>query len=237
MVGAGVVGRWFADAVDADVAFADVDDQVARAAAESAGGRAVPLGDEERFEAVAVAVPLPQATDAIAANAARAERAMVDLTGEMAGPVAAMAEHAADRERLSLHPLFAPENAPGRIAAVPDEPGPVTDAVRTALTDAGNELFDTTPEAHDRAMETVQAKTHAAVLAFALAADEVDPAFGTPVYDRLADLADEVTAGTPRVYADIQATFAGAEDVAAAATALAEADRDSFEQLFRDAEP
>ncbi len=235
VVGAGAVGRWFAGAVDAEPAFADVDPAAAEAAAEAAGGRAVPLDGDEAFEAVAVAVPLPIAADAIAAHAGRAEAAVVDLAGAMAGPVAAMAEHAPDRERLSLHPLFAPENAPGRIAAVADAEGPVTDAIRADLEAAGNELFETTPAEHDRAMETVQAKAHTALLAFALAADEVDTAFGTPIYERLAEAVGLVTAGEPRVYADIQAAFDGADEVAAAARRLADADPEAFEALVRDA--
>ncbi|MFB6354321.1 MAG: prephenate dehydrogenase [Halobacteriales archaeon] len=235
VVGAGAVGRWFADVVDADVAFADVDAAVAEAAAAAIDGRTADIAGDARFDVVAVAVPLPAAVAAIETHASRARGAMVDLTGEMVGPVAAMGENAPDAERLSLHPLFAPENAPGRIAAIVDAPGPLTDEVRAALREAGNELFETTPAAHDRAMETVQAKAHAALLSFGLAADDVDPAFGTPVYDRLAALVDEVTAGEPRVYADIQAAFDGADDVAAAARALAEADRETFEQLFRDA--
>ncbi|MDZ7702665.1 MAG: prephenate dehydrogenase [Halobacteriales archaeon] len=235
VVGAGAVGRWFAGLADAEVAFADVDPAAAEAAAEAIGGRAVPLEGEGRFDAVAVAVPLPAAVDAIAAQAHRAEAAVVDLTGTMTEPVAAMAEHAPAAERLSLHPLFAPANAPGRIAAVADASGPVTEGLRADLEAAGNELFETTPAAHDRAMETVQAKAHAALLAFALAADEVDPAFGTPIYDRLAGAVAELTDGEPRVYADIQAAFDGADDVAAAARELAEADREAFEALFRDA--
>ena len=236
VVGAGAVGRWFGAVVDGPVAFCDVDPAAAEAAAEALDGRAVAVDGEETFEAVAVAVPLPAATGAIAAQAPRAAAALLDLTGEMAGPVAAMAEHARELERVSLHPLFAPENAPGRIAVVADARGPVTDAVRADLEAAGNELFETTPAAHDRAMETVQAKAHAALLAFALAADEVDPAFGTPVFERLSALAGEVTDGEPRVYADIQAAFDGADDVADAARLVADADRETFIRLFRDAE-
>ena len=235
MVGAGAVGRWFGGTVDADVAFADTDPAAAEAAAGALDARAVPLDGDGRFDAVAVAVPLPATADAIAAHAGRAERAVLDLSGAMVAPVAAMAEHAPTLERVSLHPLFAPENAPGRVAVVADEPGPATDAVRAALEAAGNELFETTAEAHDRAMETVQAKAHAALLAFARAAAEVDPAFGTPVYDRLVALVEEVTGGEPRVYADIQDAFDGAGDVAAAARALADADHEAFERLYRDA--
>ena len=235
VVGAGAVGRWFAGAVDAEPAFADVDPEAAEAAARTVGGRAVPLDGEATFDAVAVAVPLPDAPDAIATHAGRAEAAVVDLAGAMAEPTAAMAAHAPERERLSLHPLFAPENAPGRIAAVAAAGGPVTAALREDLQAAGNELVDTTPEAHDRAMETVQAKAHAALLAFALSADEVDPALGTPIFERLVEVAAMVTGGEPRVYADIQGAFDGAGEVAEAARRLADADREAFEDLFRDA--
>jgi prephenate dehydrogenase len=153
----------------------------------------------------------------------------------MAPAVAAMRRHAPDRERLSAHPLFAPAAAPGRVPVVVDEPGPVTDAVRAALSAAGNELFETDPETHDRAMATVQARAHAAVLAFALAREEVPERFHTPVSAALSELADRVTDGTPRVYADVQAAFEGAGDVAAAARRVADAEGEAFERLYREA--
>lgn len=235
IVGAGAMGRWFAEVVDAPVAFADVDPAAAEAAAERVGGRTVPLDGEERFQAVCVAVPIPEVEATVEAQAPRATDAMVDLSGTMAGPLAAMREHASDLERASLHPLFAPTNAPGRVAVVDDSPGPLVDGIREALVDRGNVVVETTPEEHDRAMETVQARAHAAVLAFALAAEDVPDEFGTPIYDGLRDLVAEVTGGTPRVYADIQEAFDGADDVAAAARRVADADRDSFERLFLDA--
>ena len=81
----------------------------------------------------------------------------------------------------------------------------------------------------------MQGRAHAAVLAFALAAEAVPEPFGTPVFDGLQALVEEVTGGTPRVYGDIQETFDGAADVAAAAREIAEADREAFERLYRDA--
>lgn len=235
IVGAGAMGRWFAAAVDEQVAFADVDPVAAERAAADTGGRVVPLDGEERFDAVCVAVPMTVTPEAIAAHAPKARQAVCDLSGVMGPPVAAMAEHAPDRERVSFHPLFAPANAPGRIAVVADAPGPTTDSIRAALSAQGNELFETAPAEHDRAMKTVQGRAHAAVLAFALAAEDVPEPFGTPVFDGLRALVDEVTGGTPRVYADIQETFDGAADVAAAAREIAEADREAFERLYRDA--
>lgn len=237
IVGAGAMGRWVAAAAgDAfgEVAFADVDREVAAVAAASRG-RVVPLEGEERFEAVCFAVPISVARSAIAAQAPRAERAVFDVTGTMTEPIDAMSEHASDRERASFHPLFAPEHAPGTVAVAVDAPGPVTDRVREALSARGNDLFETTPEEHDVAMETVQARAHAAILAFALAAEDVPEALHTPVSAALADLAARVTDGTSGTYAEIQTAFDGAEDVAAAADRIADADSDGFVRLYREA--
>jgi len=238
VVGAGEMGRWLADVLDGagfEVAVADADPDVATAAADAPGVRAVAVDGEERFELVCVAVPIPAAEEVIADAAGRADRALLDVTGTMAGPVAAMREHAPDRERVSLHPLFAADAEPGNVAVVPDAAGPVTDAVRETLADRDNHLFETTPEEHDRAMETVQARVHAAVLAYGLAAETVPEEFHTPVSAGLADLVERVTGGDGRVYADIQAAFGGAEDVAEAARRVAEADRETFRQLYEDA--
>ncbi|WP_343771902.1 prephenate dehydrogenase [Natronoarchaeum mannanilyticum] len=261
VVGAGAMGRWFgaalsgergaaavepdadddatADAgtadLDADVAFTDLDADAAAAAADAAGGRAVSPDTDDRFELVCVAVPMSAAAEAIAEHADRATEAVVDVTGEMAGPVEAMAEHAPKLERASLHPLFAPENAPGNVAAVRPREGPTTDAVLDAIARAGNEVFETTPEEHDGAMATVQAGAHTAVLAYALAAEDVPERFQTPISSGLLDLVEQVTGTNPRVYGEIQSTFDGAEAVAAAAREIADADDEAFDELYREA--
>lgn len=246
VVGAGEMGRWFADVIadgtsePGTVAFADADPETAgeatRDVSTTAETRTVPLSIEERFDVVCIAVPIPAAEEAIATHAERAERAIVDVTGSAEGPVAAMREHAPDRERLSLHPLFARANAPGNVAVVADETGPVTDEIRAALAAHGNDCFETTAEEHDRAMETVQARAHTAVLAFGLAAEEVPDGFETPVSAALDDIVEQVTGGDPRVYADVQSTFEGAADVAEAANELATADPERFAQLYREVE-
>ena len=240
VVGAGAMGRWFADAVRAGpdevaVAFADPDDAAASAAADAVDGRTAPLDTDESFDAVCIAVPIPVAVEAIDTHAEKAEDALVDVTGVAAEPVAAMREAAPDRERLSLHPLFAPENEPGNVAAVVDAAGPTTDAIQEALLARGNSVFETTAAEHDRAMETVQAKAHAAVLAFGLAADDVPEQFQTPISAALFELVEQVTGGDSRVYADIQYAFDGADDVATAAEEVAAADADGFETLYSEA--
>lgn len=236
VVGAGAVGRWFAETVDTAPAFADQDHVVARDAAEVVGGRAVTLDSDERFDAICIAVPIPAAVDAIHDHAARADSAVFDVTGIMDPVVEAMRAAAPDCERTSLHPLFAPANEPGNVAVVIDNGGPITEQVVDALETRGNDTFETTPAEHDAAMETVQAKAHVAVLAYALAGDDVREEFHTPVSAPFSDIVDTITGGDPRVYADIQSTFEGADEVAEAARRLAAADPDTFERLYREAQ-
>jgi prephenate dehydrogenase len=241
VVGAGTMGQWLGRVLaeasqSTTLAVTDADAAIAREAADRLDCR-VHDDDTETYDLVCLAVPMPAVEDAIAAYAPLAERAVVDVTGTMREPLAAMAEHAPACGRASVHPLFAPENEPGSVPIVVDSEGPEIETVRAALAARGNHVFETTAEAHDEAMETVQAKTHAAVLAFGLAADDVDPAFHTPVSGVLAELLDQVTGGSPGVYADIQQQFAGADDVAEAAAEIARADRDRFEHLYETATP
>lgn len=241
VVGAGEMGRWFATAVrdgsdeHVEISFADADPAVAEAAADSLDARTVPLATDERFDIVCLAVPIPATSEVIADFAGRADQAMVDLAGYMAGPLEAMHEHVPDLERASLHPLFAAENAPGNVAAIVENGGPAVAVIRQALTSRGNGWVETDAVTHDEAMETVQASAHAAVLAYALAAREIPAEFHTPVSSGLFELVEQVTGNDPRVYADIQATFEGAEAVADAAARIANADRETFEDLYREA--
>ncbi|GAB6861618.1 prephenate dehydrogenase/arogenate dehydrogenase family protein [Haloplanus litoreus] len=237
VVGAGEMGRWVARTVDRPVALADVDTAAAERAAAALGSeaRAVPTDTTETFDAVCLAVPISAVDAAVERYAPRAERAMCDVSGVMAGPVAAMRETLPDRERVSMHPLFAASNAPGNVAVVADAPGPVTDAIRDDVAAAGNHTFETTVEEHDTAMETVQAGAHTAVLAYALAAADVREEFATPVSAAMDDLVATVTGGTPRVYREIQETFDGAGAVADAARRVADAEGDAFDELYREA--
>ncbi|MFC7232816.1 prephenate dehydrogenase/arogenate dehydrogenase family protein [Saliphagus sp. GCM10025308] len=241
IVGAGAMGTWFGEAiaddpsVDATLAFADVDENAAERAAETVGGTTADLEGTTTYDAVCVAVPMGRVEASIERHARRAERAVLDVTGVMTTPLEAMAAYADDLERVSLHPLFAPERAPGSIATVRAREGPVTDSLLSALESAGNRLVETTPEEHDQAMESVQAAAHAAILSFALAAERVPEGFQTPIYDDLERLATYVTGGSSRVYADVQRTFDGADAVAEAARAIADADGEAFESLYDEA--
>ncbi|MFB6094798.1 MAG: prephenate dehydrogenase [Halanaeroarchaeum sp.] len=236
IVGAGDVGRWFARLWDGPVAFADADRDVAtEAAASTADARVAAMDDSTRFALVCVAVPMDVATSVIEEQGSRAERAVVDCTGSMREPLSAMADVAPGTESKSYHPLYAPDHGPGRIAASVGESGPVTDAVDEAMEAAGNELVPVDPEVHDEAMQTIQGRAHAAILAFGLASESVPEDLATPVYEDLDALRERVTDGSPAVYADIQEAFDGAADVADAASRIAEADGETFAALFDDA--
>jgi len=246
VVGAGAMGRWFGRVLleagsarvggvtDVDVSYYDRHPSRAVDAADQTGGTSIATVDDE-FDLVCVAVPMPAAVEAIITYAPAARNALVDVTGTMSEPVAAMNAHAPDRERCSLHPLFAPENEPGNVPMVVDDRGEHVAFVENALSARGNHVFETTPAEHDEAMASVQARAHTAVLAYALATEPVPERFETAVSVELGALVEQVTAGDPRVYADIQAAFDGAETVADAARALAESDGDDFEQLYREA--
>lgn len=251
IVGAGAMGRWLARTLadaptfTADLAFADTDIATARDAVTAFDDSEVAVEavtltggspDADRtFETVCLAVPIPAVSAAVTDWAPHTASAMFDLSGVMAAPLEAMDEQLPDAECASLHPLFAPPRAPGNIAFVADTVGPNLAPILDALREAGNDLFETTSEEHDDAMCTVQAKSHAAVLAWALAGEEVREEFHTPVSSALADVAETVTEGDSRVYADIQAAFGGADAVADAAGRVAEADSDDFAALYAEA--
>ncbi|MEF8852776.1 MAG: prephenate dehydrogenase [Haloarculaceae archaeon] len=238
VVGAGEMGTWFARTCSreldepVELAVADTDESVARAAAADLDASVATADGDERFDVVCLAVPIPAVGAAAETWGSRAARALVDVTGVMEPAVAAMAAAAPDVERVSFHPLFAADSAPGNVAVVADSPGPVTDRVRAALAAADNDCFETTAREHDDAMETVQARVHAAVLAFGLAAEDVPDPFQTPVSAAMFELLDRVTGNDPRVYGDIQTAFDGAEDVAVAARDVADADPDKFAEIY-----
>ena len=242
VVGAGEIGRWVADTLtsadaptDARVAFTDRDRAVASDAAAHRDAEAVSTDADTTHDVVCLSVPMSAVPAAVETYAPRATEAIVDVSGEMTDSVAAMRDHAPDLARASYHPLFAPPRVPGNVAVIVDEPGSSVAAITAAIEAGGNEVFETSAAEHDRAMETVQAGAHAAVLAWRLAADPVREEFHTPVSAALGSVADTVTEGSPAVYAEIQRAFDGADAVAAAATELADADASEFAALYEQA--
>ena len=239
VVGSGEMGRWFARQSGAEaVAFADRDLVTAREAAATLDpARAVPIDTDETFDVVCLAVPMSATPSAIETHAGKATEAVLDVAGEMRDSVAALETHAESRGLAcaSVHPLFSAANAPGNVPIVVVRDGRPIERLRSALESAGNDVFETTAEDHDRAMETVQAKAHTAVLAYALAAEEVDPRFHTALSEPLSELVSSLTGDTPAVYAEIQTRFDGSASVAEAAAEIADADAETFLELYEEA--
>lgn len=231
ILGAGTMGRWLGGLDLGTITYADRDPAAAAAAAATAD-RATDTELSGSYDLICVAVPMSAATGAIRRASRLDPAAIVDVTGEMAGPLAALERYHPSAQRASFHPLFAPANAPGAVAAVTAVGGQYTDRFVEALETAGNTVFETTAADHDDAMETIQAAAHTAILAYGLAADTVPDEFETPISRTLEGLREQVTDGDPAVYAEIQDRFDGAERVAAAAQELADADRAAFEDLF-----
>jgi prephenate dehydrogenase len=239
IVGSGTMGRWFGEcmAPTHGVTFTDADPEVAARAAAAVEGAVASPPQRDRFELVCLAVPIGAVGEAIERHGPKAERALVDVSGVMATPLAEMRAVGPELERVSFHPLFAPANEPGNVALVGENTGETGEAVRQAIEARGNQVFQTTAETHDRAMETVQARAHAAVLAYALAREDVPEQFQTPLSGPLSALVEQLSGNTPRVYADIQATFPGAQAVAEAAARIAAAAESpaAFASLYAEA--
>lgn len=115
-------------------------------------------------------------------------------------------------EVLSINPMFAPAlGFPGRgVAVVSVHDGPRSSWFRDLLGRWGADLIVMEPDEHDRFMASIQAATHAAVLAFGLAMadlghdlDRLWPAL-TPPHRTMLALAARICAGDAHVYHDIQ---------------------------------
>lgn len=115
-------------------------------------------------------------------------------------------------EVLSINPMFAPAlGFPGRgVAVVSVHDGPRSGWFRDLLGRWGADLIVMEPDEHDRFMASIQAATHAAVLAFGLAMadlghdlDRLWPAL-TPPHRTMLALAARICAGDAHVYHDIQ---------------------------------
>jgi 4-amino-4-deoxyprephenate dehydrogenase len=136
---------------------------------------------------------------------------LVDTLSVKTRIVAALACHAAHLEALSLNPMFAPAlGFDGRaVAAVVVRDGPRARALLGAVHRRGGRVAELGADEHDRLAAATQALTHAAVLAFGLALDElgVDDlgAVAPPPHLTLLALLARIGAGEPETYWDVQA--------------------------------
>jgi prephenate dehydrogenase len=137
---------------------------------------------------------------------------LVDTLSVKTGIAAALEAHAAHLEAVSLNPLFAPALGPeGRaIAAVVVHDGPRARALLDAAARGGARVAEVGADEHDRIAAVTQALTHAAVLAFGLALDELGVAveglgaLAPPPHLTLLALLARIASGEPETYRDVQ---------------------------------
>jgi prephenate dehydrogenase len=168
-----------------------------------------------RADVVVLAVPERVALAAVPALARllRPGALLVDTLSVKTGIVAALAAHAPHLEAVSLNPMFAPAlGFAGRaVAAVVVREGPRARALLDAVGRRGGRIAEVGADEHDRVAAVTQALTHAAVLAFGLALDELGVAvedlgaLAPPPHLTLLALLARIASGDPGTYWDVQA--------------------------------
>jgi 4-amino-4-deoxyprephenate dehydrogenase len=224
--GAGAVGGLMVDLLlgaGADVFVADVATPPAEVAQVCGYARGDVLVMDDRLVAemrladiVVLALPEQVALAAVPAVARqlRPGTLLVDTLSVKTGIVAALAAHAAHLEAVSLNPMFAPDlGFDGRaVAAVVAHDGPRARALLDAVGRRGGRVSEIGADEHDRVAAVTQALTHAAVLAFGLALDELGVAVedlgavATPPHLTLLALLARITSGGSETYWDVQAS-------------------------------
>jgi prephenate dehydrogenase len=175
-----------------------------------------PLAAELRRADIAVlALPEPVALAAVLtlARQLRPGALLVDTLSVKTGIVAALTAHAEHLEAVSLNPMFAPAlGFDGRaVAAVVVHDGPRARALLDAVSRRGGRVVVLGADEHDRVAAVTQALTHAAVLAFGLALDELGVAVedlsevATPPHLALLALLARIGSGGPETYWHVQA--------------------------------
>jgi prephenate dehydrogenase len=223
--GAGAVGGLVVDLLlgaGADVLVVDVGAPPAEVAPACAYARgdvcamdARLVAEMRRADIVVLAVPERVALAAMPelARPPRPGGLLVDTLSVKTGIVAALAAHAGHLEAVSLNPMFAPAlGFDGRaVAAVVVRDGPRARALLDAVGRRGGRVAEVGADEHDRVAAVTQALTHAAVLAFGLALDELGVAVedlgavATPPHLTMLALLARIASGGPETYWDVQA--------------------------------
>jgi 4-amino-4-deoxyprephenate dehydrogenase len=222
--GAGAVGGLVVDlllGVRADVLAVDLapTEDVAPACEYARGdvlAMDAPLEDEiGGADVVVLAVPEDVALAAVPALAPRLRPGalLVDTVSVKTRIVAALLVHAVDLEAVSINPMFAPDlGFEGRpTAAVVVRDGPRVRALLDAIGRRGGRVAEMCADEHDAMTAITQALTHAAVLAFGLALDDLGVIVealddvATPPHLTLLALLARISSGKPETYWSVQA--------------------------------
>jgi prephenate dehydrogenase len=138
---------------------------------------------------------------------------LVDTLSVKTGIVAALARHAGHLEAVSLNPMFAPDlGFEGRaVAAVVLRDGPSVRALLDAIGHRGGRVAEVGADEHDAIAAVTQALTHATVLAFGVALEELGVGvddlapMATPPHVTLLALLARISSGKAETYWHVQA--------------------------------
>ncbi len=171
-------------------------------------------GRLQAADGVLLAVPEPVAMAAAKPLiAAMHPDALLVDTLSVKSRYAEIVQAAGDIQAVGLNPMFAPSlGMPGRpVAAVTYRDGPAVAHLLELLDAWGGRVVPVTATAHDRLTAGIQALTHAAVLAFGYALDQLGlpieslTALASPPHAALLALLARIAAGSPEVYWEVQA--------------------------------
>jgi 4-amino-4-deoxyprephenate dehydrogenase len=218
--GAGAVGAMFVDlflSVGAEVCV--VDSKQPREGARFEPGDITDLDKRlaDRIgtaDLVLLAVPEQVALAAVRGIAAamRQGALLVDTLSVKERIVKKVRADAVGVESVSLNPMFAPSlGIAGRpVAAIVVRDGPRTQELLRVIGSWGGRVIRVSADEHDRLAGATQALTHAAVLAFGFALDDLHVdvaelrAIAPPPHAALLALLARIVSGTPQTYWDVQ---------------------------------
>ena len=168
-----------------------------------------------RCDLVLLAIPEDVAIAAVGpvARALQPGALLVDTLSVKTAIVAALEGEAAPLEALSLNPMFAPSlGIDGRaVAAVIVRDGPRVAELLELLRSRGAHVVELSAREHDELTAVTQTLTHAAVLAFGLALEELDAdvdalgGLAPPPHLTLLAMLARIASGQAATYRDVQA--------------------------------
>ena len=183
------------------------------------------IAEVANADVIVVSVP-PDAFEPMVRQLAqhtRPEQVIVDVTSVKAGPVAAMQRHIKAGQILGTHPVFGP-GAPGManrnfvLTPTNEAETALAHRVRDYLQGKGAQVTLMTPEEHDEVMTVVLGLAHfiAIVSADTLLGDDrfqQMKEIGGTTYKLLHTLVESVVSEDPELYASLQMSFPGIEEV------------------------
>lgn len=219
LVGAGVMGRWFAGfakrnrwdvvVVDIDIAKAkrvarELDVEFAKTDAEAVAGAQVAI----------VAVPIAKTAQVIREVSEHMQKGalLMDIASAKAEIVDTMRKLDVPLELVSIHPLFGPgaTSIKGKcVVSIPVKPGKRYTRFKRRLIKRGAQVIEMDADEHDRLMAVTQCLTHFVLISYMSALRsmrglERAKKLRTPLSAMLFDLGKATLAGNPELYGEVQ---------------------------------